>query len=189
MPSSALRDSTRRLLEALTGGVAGAPLGAGGFGLPGVTGVERARGPWDVVVTAHAPDVPGDTVTFVALEDGTLVVDQDVPDGSLTPLADAVETDLAPPYEAAAVRREDEGGPWRVAAARVLVAAAEPGTGEMVELARVGEDVTVRIDDVDVPVSAAPRTLLDLLGDLDGDAAVTAERLDGSTWVAERWAL
>jgi hypothetical protein len=31
--------------------------------------------------------------------------------------------------------------------------------------------------------------LLDLLALLDGDAALTAERLDETTWVAQWWAL
>ena len=99
-----MRDSTRSLLDALMGHVAGVPT-APGFGLPGLTGVEQPRGPWDVVTSAHAPDLPGDTFSFVALEDGTLVVDDDVPEGSATPLAEAVETDLRKPYEAVAVRR------------------------------------------------------------------------------------
>ena len=95
---------------------------APGFGLPGLTGVEQPRGPWDVVTSAHAPDLPGDTFSFVALEDGTLVVDDDVPEGSATPLADAVETELRKPYEAVAVRQNDGDGLWRVAAVEVLVA-------------------------------------------------------------------
>ena len=39
----------------------------------------------------RSPTLTGDAVTFVALEDGTLVVDEDVPDGSLAPIADALE--------------------------------------------------------------------------------------------------
>jgi len=86
-----VRDSTRSLLDALMGHAGGVPT-APGFGLPGLTGVEQARGPWDVVTSAHAPDLPGDTFSFVALEDGTLVVDDDVPDGSATPLDSRLTT-------------------------------------------------------------------------------------------------
>jgi hypothetical protein len=187
-----VRDSARRLLEALTGTVTGAPSppeveGAPGFGLPGLTGAERPRGPWDAIATARAPELPVDRVTFVALADSTLVVDGDVPDGSLTPLAEAIEAELAPPYEAAAVR--DEEGVWAVAAHSVLIAAAEAGGDETVELARVGDELTVKVDGVDVPAGSAPRGLLELLDADDGDAALTAERLDETTWVAERWAL
>ena len=53
-------------------------------------------------------------MTFVALEDGTLVVDQDVPDDSLGPLADALEEMVPPPYRAAAARTE--GDVWTAVA-------------------------------------------------------------------------
>ena len=184
-----MRDSTRALLDGLMGAGAGVPT-TPGFGLPGLTGVEQPRGPWDAVTSAHAPELPGDTVSFVALEDGTLVVDDDIPDGSATPLADAVEKELQPPYEAAAVRRDDEDGLWRVAAVDVLVAPAEPGDGRArrsrARRRRGDRDRGRRGGRSGV---AAPRGLLDLLAHLDGDAALTAERLDETTWVAQRWAL
>lgn len=184
-----MRGSTRSLLDALLGVVAGVPT-APGFGLPGLTGVEQPRGPWDVVTSAHAPDLPGDTMSFVALEDGTLVVDDDIPDGSATPLADAVETEIQKPYEAVAVRQVDGDGVWRVAAVVVLVAPASPGdAAERVDLARVGGDVTATVDGDEAAPGVAPRGLLDLLAHLDGDAALTAERLDETTWVVQRWAL
>ena len=66
-----------------------AALGAGAA-IPGVMGVGPGR-TWDAVVAAHAPSLTGTSVTFVALDDGTLIVDEDVPDGSLAPLADALE--------------------------------------------------------------------------------------------------
>jgi hypothetical protein len=183
-----VRDSARALLDGLMG--AGAVIPATpGFGLPGLTGAEQPRGPWDVVTSAHAPELPGSTVSFVALEDGTLVVDDDIPDGSATPLADAVEKELQPPYEAAAVRGEDDDGVWRVAAVDVLVATAEFGGAERVDLARVGGEVTATVDGVDAPEDAAPYGLIDLLAHLEGDAALTAERLDETTWVARRWVL
>jgi hypothetical protein len=184
-----VRDSTRSLLDALMGFAAGVPT-APGFDLPGLTGVARSRGPWDVVTSAHAPDLRGDTFSFVALADGTLVVDDDVPEGSGTPLAEAVERELQRPYEAVAVRREDEDGLWRIAAVDVLVAAAAPGDpSERVELARVGGEVTATVDGEEASVDAAPAGLLDLFAQLEGDAALTAERLDETTWVAQRWDL
>jgi len=184
-----MRPSASNLLAALTGTVAGVPTldGPPGTALPGLTGVERPRGPWDVLTTAHAPDLTGSELTFVALADGTLVVDADVPDGSVTPLADALEQELAPPYEAAAARAGS--GTWTVAAYAVLIAAAEPGEGETAELARVGGLVTAKLDDVDVPVVEAPPALVALLDGLEGDAAVTADRLDDTTWVARSWTL
>ena len=184
-----MRDSTRSLLDGLMGLGVDVPT-APGFDLPGLTGVAQARGPWDVVTSAVAPDLPGDTVSFVALQDGTLVVDDDIPDGSATPLADAVEAELGKPYEAVAVRRTDEEGLWRVAAVGVLVAPALPDdSAERVDLARVGGAVSATLDGGEADPDRAPRGLLDLLAHIDGDAALTGERLDDTTWVAQRWAL
>ena len=183
-----MRASALNLLASLAGGSTEVPaLEAAGFGMPGLTGVERARGPWDVLTTADAPALTGSELTFVALTDGTLVVDADVPDGSVSPLADALEQELGPPYEAAAVR--NESGTWTVAAHAVLIAPAGPADADTAELARVDGVVTARLDDSDVDARTAPPGLLALLDFVDGDAALTAERLDEATWVAQRWAL
>src|SRR4051812_49510617 len=87
-------------------------------GESGIHGVPRPRR-WDTVVQAEASDLVGDAVHFVALDDGTLVVDEDEPDAALTPLAEAVEQSLRPPYRAEAVRR----GPatWAGAARRIAI--------------------------------------------------------------------
>ena len=85
----------------------------------GIHGVHRLR-EWDAVVPAEA-ELPGDAVHFAALPDGTLVVDEDVPDGALTPLADALEATVAPPYRAQAVRRGERV--WAVGAKRIEVRA------------------------------------------------------------------
>lgn len=85
----------------------------------GIHGVHRQR-EWDAVVTAQA-ELPGDAVHFAALPDGTLLVDEDVPDGALTPLADALEATVAPPYRAQAVRRGERV--WAVGAKRIAVRA------------------------------------------------------------------
>src|SRR5436190_23780049 len=61
--------------------VGGALLGAG---LP-----PRAR-QWDAVVTTEAPEVAGNQVDFVALPDGSLLVEQEEGDAALDPLAQAV---------------------------------------------------------------------------------------------------
>jgi hypothetical protein len=183
-----VRASARQLLAALTGSSTEVPaLESAGLELPGLTGVERSRGPWDTLTTAHAPELPGSELTFVALADGTLVVDADVPDGTVTPLADAVEQELEPPYEAAAVR--SESGTWTVAAHGVLVAPAAHAGGETAELARVDGVVTAKLDDSEIDPQTAPPALVALLDGVDGDAALTAERLDETTWVAQRWVL
>lgn len=109
------------LLHGLTDGFLTSPPDE--FGRPhplgevAIHGVARARR-WDAVASAAA-DLPGEAVHFVALPDGTLLVEEEVPDGALSPLADAVEATLAPPYRAEAVRREERL--WAVAATRIRV--------------------------------------------------------------------
>jgi hypothetical protein len=103
------------------------------LGEVGIHGVPRAR-QWDTVASAQAKDLPGDEVAFAALPDGTLIVDTDVPEGSLAPLAEAVERNLSPPYRAEAVRRSE--AIWAVAANRIRLRAfpdAEEDTVELVE--------------------------------------------------------
>lgn len=97
----------------------------------GIHGVARPR-QWDTVTSAEA-DLPGNEVHFVALPDGTLLVEEDVPDGGLGPLAEAIETSLAPPYRAEGVRRDERV--WAVGAKRIEVKA-YPGE-EADELERV----------------------------------------------------
>lgn len=82
-------------------------------------GVHRPR-QWDTVASARA-ELPGDEVHFTALPDGTLLVQEDVPDGSLLSLAEAVEASVQPPYRAEGVRRGDHL--WAVAAKRIDVRA------------------------------------------------------------------
>src|SRR5437868_3099912 len=68
----------------------------------GVHGTARPRR-WDAVVTAEL-ELTGDAVVFVALPGGMLLVESEgkVPEGALTPLADAIEETLQPPYRAEA---------------------------------------------------------------------------------------
>lgn len=132
-------------------------------GEPGIHGVARPRR-WETVATAEAPLLRGDAVHFVALPDGTLVVDEEQPDDSLAPLADAVEERLTPPYRAEAVRRD--GTRWAVGASvatresRVLTVDGRPRFGSAPALERLGEAV-------------------------GGEFAVRARRLDGDLWEVE----
>ena len=111
------------LLHGLADGFLSAPPDA--FGKPSPLGevafhgVHRPR-EWDTVASARA-ELPGDEVHFTALPDGTLLVEEDVPDGSLSWLAEAVEASVQPPYRAEAVRRSE--GIWAVAAKRIEVRA------------------------------------------------------------------
>ena len=97
-----------------------------------VHGIPRER-EWDGVASAQAPDLPGEHVEYVALADGTLVVDEDVPDGSLSPLADALAGRISPPYHGYGFWQQDDV--WAVAAKRVqIVEVPEDVPGDEVQL-------------------------------------------------------
>jgi hypothetical protein len=153
-------------------------LGAGAA-IPGVMGVGPGR-TWDSAVAAHAPGLTGDSVTFVALEDGTLVVTEDVPDGSLAPVANQLEEMVTPPYRAAAAR--NEGDVWTAVAETVQIVEL-PGIGaDEVELTVVGGERTLTIDDEQVD-RALPA--LDAFADGQGDVAIHAERVDGDLFALD----
>jgi len=145
------------------------------WGGPGVHGIPRAR-QWDATAIAEAPDVSGDEVTFAALPDGTLVVDSE---DDCTPFAEALEAQLAPPYRALAVRRDETR--WAVA-------------GRLIEVVELPPQV--RGDAIDLTVQEGERSLttdgmpsfggvpeLEQLGAERYDSFVVhAERLDGTLW-------
>jgi len=146
--------------------------GEPGLGIPGVSGVPRGRS-WDAAASAHAPDLTGETVTFVALQDGTLVVDDDVPDDSLAPVADAIEETLPPPYRAAAVRNEDDV--WSAVAEAVVIVELPGIEGDVVDLSMVDG---VRELTIDEEPTIRPIAALDVLTEEHGDVALHAERVD-----------
>jgi hypothetical protein len=149
-------------------------------GEPGIHGVPRARR-WDAVATATTAGLRGNSVHFAALPDGTLVVDEDEPDGALTPLADALEAMLAPPYRAEAVRRTADT--WAVAGRRVAVVEVPNLDGEEAELVVTGGDRSLTIDGLRRLVRAPA---LEAAGErLGAEFVVRAVRLDGALWEVE----
>jgi|SRR6188508_2533357 len=153
-------------------------LGAGAA-IPGVMGVGPGR-TWDAVVAAHAPALTGDSVTFVALEDGTLVVNEDLPEGSLAPLADAIEEMLPPPYRAAAAR--GEGDSWNAVAESVGIVELTGIGADEVELTVVDGERTLTLGDEqkdrDLPA-------LDALAQEHEAVAIRAERVDGDLFAVD----
>ncbi len=141
-----------------------------------IHGVSRPR-QWDAVVTVEA-DLPLDSVSFVALEDGALVVDADVPDDALSPLADAVELQIATPYRAQATRKSETV--WAVAANKIVVAEVRDEIGgDTVELAVQGDERTVLVDGART-FGAIP-SLEALAAGLPA-YVIRAERIDGDLW-------
>jgi len=146
-------------------------------GEPGIHGVPRSR-KWDTVATADAPKLKGDSVHFAALEDGTLVVDEDEPDESLAPLAEAVGDAIPPPYRAEGVRR----GPttWAVAASRIQVVRVTGLTGDHAELVVTRDGRSLHVDGM-ATLGRAPA--LERVGEAEGtEYVVRADRLDGDLW-------
>jgi hypothetical protein len=154
-----------------------APRGIQGWNdLVGIHGLARQR-EWDAVVTADAPDVEGSEVDFVALPDGSLLVEQEEGDGSLDPLAAAVEEQIAPPYRAHGVRKTDML--WAVSARRIEVARFE-AEGERLELTQTPDGRALHVDGMPAFGSVPP---LEQLGEAAGPSfAVQAERLDADLW-------
>jgi hypothetical protein len=149
-------------------------------GEPGIHGVPRARR-WDAVATAEAPALRGDAVHFVALTDGTFVVEEDEPDDALAPLADAVEATIPAPYRAEAVRR----GPttWAVAASRIAIVEVPGLRGDEAELVVTREGRTLHVDGRPT-FGSAPA--LERAGEAQGgEYVVRATRLDGELWEVE----
>ena len=180
----------RRIGEALfrapAGGFLATPPGFDGdpgLGIPGVSGVPRPR-EWDAVESVSAPALRGDEIHFVALADAdrTLIVDEDEPNDSVSPLADAIEATLSPPYRG--VGRRQENDVWAVAAMSVdVVELPESIAGESIELTRVGGRRELRLDGED---SNLELPKLDEIGGRRGDDYVLrAERLTETTWVVD----
>lgn len=144
---------------------------------PGFTGHFRPREA-DAVVTVDASDVEGDSVRFVSLPDGSLLV-EDGPDSSLDALAAAVEQQLRPPYRARGVRRGETM--WAVEASRIeVLEVSDAPEGDSIDLARTAEGTILAVDGRRI-FGSLPA--LEERGEREGaDYAVHAERLDGGLW-------
>ena len=143
-----------------------------GAGLP-----PRARH-WDTFVTADAPDVQGNEVDFVALPDGTILVEEEEGDATLEPLANAVETKISPPYRAKAVKQTDRI--WAISAMQIQVARFDQN-GDTVELTQTNDGRALRVDGMP-SFGSVPE--LERIGESRAGAAyaIHANRLDDDLW-------
>ncbi|HVD25360.1 MAG TPA: hypothetical protein VNB86_05135 [Gaiellaceae bacterium] len=115
----------------------------------------------------------------MTLPDGTVLVDAELPEGALTPIADAIEGELNPPYRAHAVRRED--GVWAVGAKTIeVVEVHEEIDGDTVSLVVQGDERTLLIDER--PGWSEVGTLETYARERHTDFVLQAERLDGNLW-------
>jgi hypothetical protein len=133
---------------------------------------------WDLVTTATAPGLAGDRVEFATLPTGDLIVDTETGDADLSPLADAVEKQLKPPYRVLARRGDDEL--WSVAAREIDVVELRFEGGDEIELVENEGSTELRVDGKpwkeEIPeLERAGETL-------GADFVVQADRLDGDLW-------
>lgn len=163
-------------------GLSAAPPGWDGEqrGEPGIHGVPRAR-KWDVVVSAQAAGLRGDAVHFAALPDRSLILDEDEPEAALGSLADAVEAQLAVPYRAEGVRRDDDQ--WAVGARRISVVQVPSLEGDEAELVVTADRRALTVDGR--PHAAGAPALEAAGAELGTSYVVRASRLDGDLWEVE----
>jgi hypothetical protein len=133
---------------------------------------------WDLVTSVTAPGIAGDQVEFATLASGDMIVDTETGEGDLSPLADAVEKELAPPYRVLGRRQEDDV--WGIAARTIDVVELKFDGGDEIELVE-NEGVT------DLRVDGKPWKQvipeLERAGEtLGSDFVVQADRLDGDFW-------
>ncbi len=134
---------------------------------------------WDATAVVRAPDLAGERVEFTTLPDGDVIVSEEARDTDLSPLADAVERHIDPPYRAVAARQE--GDLWAAGAKRIAVALIPFPAGEKLELSWNGSDAELRVDGE--PSDAAIPPELAELGEATGAGYfVEALRIDGDLW-------
>jgi len=132
---------------------------------------------WDVVVSAEAPGIGGHEVEFVTLPDGSLIVDEEQGEGDLTPLAEAVETQIDAPYRARGVRKRSDA--WAVAARKIEVATFT-ADGDEVDLSHHDGIRALAVDGL--PAFGSIPELEDIGARQGSSFVVRARRLDGDTW-------
>jgi hypothetical protein len=186
-----LPDDPREGTEGLSGGERAAWLAGALAGVPTPTnpahplhdvtaihGIPRNR-EWDGVASAEAPELPGDQADFVALADGTLYTDDDLPDDALAPLADALESAVEAPYHALALRQD--GDIWSVAAIRVnVVEVPEEVAGDKVDLVVNDGERSILVDDAES--KAELPSLEQFAAQQFGSFVLHASRLDDALW-------
>ena len=136
-------------------------------------------GEYDTVVTVHAPEIPGDSVSFATLPSGDVIVDSEQSDADLTAFAEAVEEHLKPPYRVIARRHEEDV--WSVAGRGIDVLELDFAGGDGIELASVDGAIERKVDGepYDEPIPVLEKAGEAANGE---DYVVQAERLDGNLW-------
>jgi len=144
---------------------------------PGPSGIYvPRRRDWDISATAKVPGLAGSDVEFVTLPTLDIVVDEEQGDADLSPLAEAVERRLRPPYRARATRLS--GDLWGVTASGIDVRTFSCDAGDEI-------DVVARDGAITVTVDGAPSDLRVPELEQYGDYAAHASRIDQDFWEVE----
>jgi hypothetical protein len=153
-------------------------------GVPDGAGVSPKE--WDAAVSVSAPGLAGDRIEFTTIPNGDVIVSQETGDADVSPLADAVERHVGPPYRAVAQRHD--GDTWAVAAKRIEVAPIPFPDGDKLELSRHGHDEELLVDGEPSDASVPPQ--LERAGATAGENFYAeAERIDGDLWEVKVTAL
>ena len=156
----------------------------------GMLGVPDGTSPgpreWDAAVAVSAPGLAGNRIEFTTLPNGDVIVSEESGDADLSPLADAVERHVPPPYRAVASRQDSDL--WTVGAKRIEVARIPFPDGEKVALTQHGDERELEVDGERAGDAVPPE--LAQLGEEAGDSFyVEAERIDGDLWEVKVTAL
>jgi hypothetical protein len=144
----------------------------------GITGLARGR-EWDAVATFRADGPAGDELSFVALGDGSFVLES-TGEADVAPFAAALSESIVPPYRALAVRRSEL---WAVGAVAIDVEALDPSPrGDELQLTWNGSASELTIDGV--PADPAQASALERIAArrMRGPYAAHAHRVRGDLW-------
>ena len=144
----------------------------------GITGLQRQR-EWDTVVTVEVDGTQGDEVEFVALPDGSFVIESDA-SVDPAPFAAAVGEAVDAPYRALAVRRPEV---WAVGAVAIEVDRLDPDPrGNELELTWNGSELELTMNDL--PADPSNASALERIANdrVSGAYAAHAHRLRGDLW-------
>lgn len=141
---------------------------------------------WDAAFTVRLPALMGDRVEFTTLPNGDVIIGEENGDADLTPLADAVERNVSPPYRA--VGKRQDGDLWGVGAKRIQVAQIAFPEGERLEFSQHIDYGELRVDGEpsDALIPAGLERLAERLGD---SFYVEADRIDDDYWEVKATAL
>jgi hypothetical protein len=147
----------------------------------GIHGVHRQR-EWDAVVAVDASGPEGAELAFVALADGTILLESDaeLPEDDVAPFTAAIEAQVEPPYRAIGIRRGPEQWALAARALQVIELEDDPG-GDAIELSRHQGERTHVVDG-----TRSFGTIPELEDLLEGqDGVVRAQRIDGQLFEVE----